>query len=785
MSSNDKETPGMSRRTFLKWSAAGAAAVPFMLYSNPFLELAFAQGGAAGELVIPTASTLDCGGRCLNKVHLVDGVITRISTRTTSELNPDMPVMKGCVRGRGYRKYQYHPDRLKYPMKRVGKRGEGKWARISWDEAIEIIARKTQEITEKYGPDSRFVTVGTGTTGGATVYANLAKRLFNCHGGFLDYYHSVSMGNTAAATMFTYGVSNTGNSMDSVLHSKLIILWGHNPTETIFGHSNYYLNLAKERGCKIIAVDPRYSDSAISYADEWIPLLPNTDSALMDAMAYVIVTENLHDKEFLDKYCLGFDEDHMPEGVPEGESYLTYLMGVKDGVKKTPEWAEGICKVKANTIRQLAREYASAKPAAILSGWGPQRHSSGERTSRGSAMLCCITGNVGKLGGWAGGYGGVSRPFQTTMPSGKNPIKHKINIMQWTDAIEDYTRVSQAEGLVDGEKLNVPIKMLVSIAGNYVMGQNPDLNATRKLLEDESKVEFFLASDLLMTQTCNYADIVLPSTTFFEGWDLASTWNSGAYFILSQKVVQPMFEARHPYDWLTDVAKKLGVEKEFTEGRTQEEWVRFMLDETRKKYPDVPEWEAMKKQGIYYFKYPTMVTFKKQIDDLEANPFPTPSGKIELFSKRLYDRNDPQVPAVAKYVPAWEGPADPLAEKYPFQVIGWKNKQRDNSSFFTHPWLTQVARQVMWINPLDADKKGIRHGDVVRVFNDRGAIVITAEVTERIIPGVLAVPSGGWYNPGPDGVDKSGCLNVLTTMRKTPLAHGNAHHSCLVDIKKA
>ncbi|MDR2503265.1 MAG: molybdopterin-dependent oxidoreductase [Deltaproteobacteria bacterium] len=784
MNLNNGKILDRSRRAFLKWSAAGAAATPFILYGRPFLGLASAQE-AAGELIIPTASTLDCGGRCLNKVHLVDGVITRISTRSAAELNPAMPVMKGCVRGRGYRKYQYHPDRLKYPMKRAGKRGEGKFVRISWDEAIEIIARKTKEITEKYGPDSRFVTVGTGVTGGSTVYANLVKRLFNCHGGSLEYYHSVSMGNTAAATMFTYGASNTGNSMDSLLHSKLILLWGHNPTETIFGHSNFYLNQARERGCKIIAVDPRYSDSAISYADEWIPLLPNTDSALMDAMAHVIVTENLHDKAFLDKYCLGFDEEHMPEGIPAGESYLSYLMGVKDGTEKTPEWAEGICKVQANVIRRLAREYAMTKPAALLSGWGPQRHSGGERASRGSAMLCCLTGNVGRLGGWAGGYGGVARPFQNGMPMGKNPIPHKINIMQWTDAIEDYARVSPAEGLLDAEKLNAPIKMLVSVSGNYVMGQNPDLNATKKLLEDESKVEFFLACDLLMTQTCQFADVVLPSTTSFEGWDLASTWNSGAYFILSQKVAQPMFEARHPYDWLADVAKKLGVEQEFTEGRTQEEWVRFLLDETRKKHPDVPEWEVMKKQGIYYFKYDPFVAFKKQIDDPGANPFPTPSGKIELFSKRLYDRSDPQVPAVACYVPAWEGPADPLAAKYPFQVIGWKNKHRDNSSFFNHPWLKQVAPQCMWINPLDADKKGIKQGDLVRVFNDRGALMIRAEITGRIIPGVLAIPTGAWYNPGKDGVDMNGCLNVLTTMRKTPLAHGNAHHSCLVDIKKA
>ncbi len=784
MSASEKKPFRISRRSFLKWSAAGAAAVPFMLYGDPLLCFAAAPGGGT-ERIIPTASNLDCGGRCLNKAHVLDGVVTRISTRTAAELNPDMPVMKGCVRGRGYRKYLYHPDRLKYPMKRVGKRGEGKFERISWDEAIDIIARRTREIGDKYGPDSRFVTVGTAGTGGAFTYSDLAKRLLNCAGGYLPYYHSVSMGNTLAATTFTYGTGNSGSSMDTLLHSRLIILWGHNPTETIFGHTNHYLKQAKENGCKIIAVDPRYSDSAIAYADQWIPVLPNTDGALMDAMAYVIVSENLHDKNFLDTCCLGFDEEHMPEGVPGDESYLSYLTGKKDGVVKTPEWAEGICKVPANVIRQFAREYAGTKPAVILSGWGPQRHSSGERTSRASAMLCCLTGNVGRLGGWAGGYGGVGRPFPARVPAGKNRIPHSINIMQWTDAVEDYTRVSPKEGLVGGEKLNAPIKMIMSVGGNYLMGQNPDLNRTRKLLEDESKVEFIVACDVLMTPTCNFADIVLPSVTFFEGWDLAVTWNCGAYFALSQKVAEPLFEARHPYEWMTAVAKKLGVEQAFTEGRSQEEWIRYLLDATRKQHPTVPDWETMKKQVIHYFTYPTpVVTFQKQIEDPANNKFPTPSGKVELFSRRLYDRGDPQVPGAAHYVPAWEGPEDPLAQKYPFQVIGWKNKQRDNSTFFTHPWLTQVASQVMWINPLDAAKKGVKQGDTVRVFNDRGALLIKAEVTPRIMPGVLSIPSGAWYRPGPDGTDLNGCLNVITTMRKTPMAHGNAHHSCLADIAR-
>lgn len=772
----------ITRRAFLTWAAMGSAAAYLQLHGGSLVSSAFAAP-QTGELIIPTASNFDCGGKCLNKAHVLDGVITRISTRTNDELNPTMPVMKGCVRGRSYRKFQYHPDRLKYPMKRVGKRGDGKFERISWDEAIDIIARRTAEITEKYGPDSRFMAYGTGTSMGSFNLTNLGKRFLNATGGFLDNYHNISMGNINAATMYTYGTANSGSTMDTLAHSKLIILWGHNPVETHFGHTNHYLKQAKENGCKFIVIDPRYSDSVITYADEWIPILPGTDNALMDAMAYVIVTENLHDRAFLDKYCLGFDGEHMPEGVPAEESYLAFLMGEKDGVVKTPEWAEKICKVKANVIWKLAVEYASAKPAALLSGWGMGRQSSGERATRGSAMLCCMTGNVGKLGGWAGAYGGIARPQSVRVPILKNSVPQTININQWLDLIEDYNMVKPEGGLKGADKLRAPIKMLLSISGNYTMCMNADINRARRLLEDDRNVEFIVASDLFMTPTCQYADIVLPSTSFFESWDLSFTFNCGAYFILTQKVVEPMFEARHPYEWMVAVCRKLGVEDTFSEGRTQKEWVMHLLDETRKADSTVPSWEQMQKQGIHYFQYqPLNVAFKKQIEQPESNRFQTPSGKIELCSKRLYELHDPEVPATAHYVPAWEGPEDKLTAKFPYQIIGWRNKNRDNSTFYNHPWLQQVSKQVMWIHPHDAAEKGIKQGDRVRVFNDRGALFIEAHITERIMPGVLAIPTGAWYSPDKDGTDKNGCLNVLTPSRQTPLAKGNAHQTCLADI---
>lgn len=779
----------MPRRSFLKWS--GAVTAPLILgvgATKNLTEKAIAEGQTVaqkGEEIIPTCSSFDCGGKCVIKAHVKDGVITRISTRTDDELHPKDPMMKACVRGRGYRKYQYHPDRLKYPMKRVGKRGEGKFERITWDEAIDTIAKEMTRITEKYGPASRFVHAGSAGTGGNFYSAAVAQRLLGLTGGYLGYYHSYSLGNTVAATPYTYGEHNSGSSLDSLENTKLVILWGHNPTETIFGNTNYYYQKLKKNGTKFIVVDPRYSDTAVAYADEWIPLLPTTDNALMDAMAYVIVTENLHDKAFLDKYCLGFDEQHMPEGVPANESLTSYLLGKKDGVPKTPEWAEQICKVPANKIRQLAREYAMAKPAALIQGWGPQRHACGERTARGGAMLASITGNVGKLGGWASGYGGINRKFLYGLPS-ENPVKAQISIMNWVDAVEDASKITPEDGLKEVDKLDTNIKLIFNMGGNSLAAMHPNINRSVKALMDESKVELIVTCDVIMTSSARYSDILLPATTFFEQWNVGESWASGDWEVLSQKIVEPYFESRTEYDWAADVAKKLGVGDKFTEGRDQRGWIEHLFDVTRKDEPETPTFEEMKKIHVYDWKYDgPRVKFKDQIEHPETNKFKTPSGKIEIFSKALYDMKNEEIPALGNYVPSWEGPEDQLTEKYPLQLIGWKLKNRANSNHFTNPWLTEVAKQEMWINPHDASKRNLKTGDRVKVFNDRGATMIDVKVTPRIIPGVIAIPTGAWYNPDKDGVDQNGCSNVLTTDRKTALAHGNAHHTCLVEVTKA
>ncbi len=740
-----------------------------------------------GVEVIPTSGSNNCGGRCVIKAHVKDDVIIRLSTDEGSEDEGSTTLARACVRGRSYRKTFFHPDRLKYPMKRVGKRGEGKFERITWEEAIETIASETKRVKEQYGPASRYVHYATGVS--AAIRGNtLANRLLALDGGYLGYYNTYSTAQTSNATPYTYGTGSTGNTPDDYVNSKLIILWGHNPAETIFGTSMYPLRKAKEAGVKIIAVDPRYSDTAIGMADEWIPVLPGTDNAMMDAMAYVMITEDLHDQEFLDKYAIGFDAEHMPEGIDGKESYKSYILGEKDGIEKTPEWAEKITKVPAKTIKKLAREYATTKPAALIQGWGPQRSAYGEQIVRGATILATMTGNVGISGGCASGAGYASRISIPGVPVPKNPFEGSIPVFLWTDAIVRGSEMTAKDGVRGVDKLPSNIKLIFNLAGNALINQHSDCNKTAEILADESLVEFIVVSDIFMTPSAKFADILLPGDTVFERNNITKPWGYGDFALYANKVVEPPFECKFEYEWLKEVAAKLGIRDEFTDGNeTNEDWTRWVVEETRKKHFDFPTFEEFKKSGMHRFKFDEpLIAFKKQIEDPENNPFHTPSGKIEIFSKRLWDMNAPEeIPAIPKYISSWEGPEDPLKEKYPLQCIGHHTKRRCHSTHDNNPWGEEVEQQTVWMNPIDADVRGIKDGVLVKAFNDRGTVEIPAKVTNKVMPGVTSISQGAWWTPNKRGVDTRGCINTLTTHKPSPLAKGNPQHTNLIQVEKA
>lgn len=798
MSTNRKLT-SLSRRTFLKISAFTGGALALAGCTPKALEEKTVANKEAletvepviaieeGVKIVPTSGSNNCGGRCVVKAHVKDDVIIRLSTDEGTEEEGCTTLARACVRGRAYRQTFLHPDRLKYPMKRVGKRGEGKFERISWEEAVETIASETTRIKEQYGPASRYVIYATGVS--ATIRGNmLANRLLALDGGSLGYHNSYSTAATATATPYTYGTGTSGNTPDDWINSKLIILWGHNPAETVFGTTMYPLRKAKDAGARIIAVDPRYSDTAISLADEWIPILPGTDNAMMDAMAYVMVTEGLHDQEFLDKYALGFDAEHMPEGIDGKESYKSYLLGEKDGIEKTPEWAEKITKVPSQTIIKLAREYATTKPAALVQGWGPQRNAYGEQIVRGATVLATMTGNVGINGGWASGSAYNSRIKVPSVPVPKNPFEGSIPVFMWTDAIVRGSEMTAKDGVKGVDKLPSNIKMIFNLAGNTLINQHSDCNKTAEILQDESLVEFIVVSDLFMTPSAKFADILLPGDTMFERDNITTPWTNGDFVLYANKVIEPPFECRFEYEWLKEVAEKLGLRDEFTEGNeTNEDWTRWIVEKLQETYSDFPTFDEFRSTGMHRFKFDEpFVAFKKQIEDLANNPFPTPSGKIEIFSERLWDMKDPEeIPAIPKYISSWEGPEDPLTEKYPLQCIGHHTKRRCHSTHDSNPWGEEVEQQTIWINKMDADARGIKEGDVVRAFNDRGIVQIPAKVTNKVMPGVTSISQGAWWTPNEKGVDTRGSINTLTTHRPTPLAKGNPQHTNLIQVEKA
>ncbi len=739
---------------------------------------------ANGCRVIHTMGRNNCGGRCIIHAHVRDGKIEKLTTDSREAAGDCVP-LTACVRGMNYHKTFLGRDRLRYPMKRVGQRGEGKFERITWEEATDTIAREWVRIRDTYGVGSRYVNYATGISAMISG-GGLAKRLLKLDGGYLDYYNSYSTACITQSTNLMYGTAETGNNLSDWLNSNLIILWGHNPVETKFDcETMYYLRKARDKGIPIIVVDPRRNDTALALGAEWVPLKPATDAALMDAMAYVIVEQGLQDQDFLDRCCVGFDKAHMPAGVDPSECYLSYLTGEKDGIPKTPEWAAPITGVSAEAIRSLAIRYATAKPAALIQGFGAQRHAYGEQSARGGILLACMTGNVGVSGGWACGSGRCTRHAFPGMPNVPNPYSMSIPSYLWTEAILRGHELTALDGVTGGEQLQSDIKMMVNLAGNCLINQHGDINRTKEILADTSKCEFILCSDLFMTASAKFADILLPGVSFFEGENIVVPWQYGDFLGFTNQVIEPLYEGRFEYDWLSEVAEKIGLGPQFTEGRTLGQWLEYCYNDLRKKEPELPEYTVFKEAGIYrYQNNPDVIAFQKQRRAPDKNPFPTPSGKVEIFSEKIYRTAFRDfMPAIPRYVDPPEGPNDPLTEKYPLQLIGWHTKRRCHSIHDNNPGMHKLDPQCLWMHPDDAAKRIIADGQEVLVWNDRGRMRIPVKLTDRVMAGVVALSQGAWYDPDPDGTDRGGCINVLTSLRPTPYARGNGQHTNLVEVK--
>ena len=733
--------------------------------------------------IVHTTGLNNCGGRCVIHAHVKDGKILRLTTDDREHAGDGVPLC-ACAKGLNYHRTLLGGDRLLWPMKRVGERGEGRFERISWDEALDTIAREWTRIRDTYGPGSRYVNYATGISG-LLSGSGLAKRLLSLDGGYLGYYNSYSSACISQATQLMYGTKETGNSLEDWLNSRLIVLWGHNPAETHFDSATMHmLRKAREKGIPIVVVDPRKNDTVLALDAEWIPIRPATDSAMMDAMAYVIVEQGLQDQAFLDRCCIGFDRAHMPEGVDPGQCYLDYLTGRQDGVARTPEWAEAITGVPASVIRNLAVRYATARPAALVQGYGPQRHVCGEQIARGGILLACMTGNVGVSGGWASGSADCTRHQLPDFPCPANPYGMRIPSFLWTEAVLRGHELTALDGVTGGEQLQSDIKMIVNLAGNCLINQHGDINRTARILRDSSRCEFILCSDLFMTASAKFADILLPGVSVFENENITMPWKYGDFLGYTNRAIEPLGECRFEYDWLAELAGRLGLGAAFTEGRSSVEWLEYLYEELRRTETELPPFEQFRQAGIHrYRNNPTVIAFRDEVRDPEAHPFPTPSGKIELFSEKVYRTQYRSFfPAIPRYVEPEEGPADPLTARYPLQLIGWHTKRRCHSIHDNNAALHRLDPQRLWIHPDDAARRGVGEGDAVLIWNDRGRVSVPAHLTDRIMPGVVALSQGAWYRPDPDGIDRAGSINVLTSLRTTAYARGNTQHTILVEV---
>lgn len=845
---------GPTRRTFLKWSAVtgGAAALVSTVSDLGMPGSAPAAGAAEGmpdaDRTVWSACTVNCGSRCPLRLQVKDGTVVRVLPDNTGDDELGSQRVLACVRGRSIRHRIYNPDRLKRPMKRKPgtRRGEEQWEEISWDQALDEITDKMKEIKARYGNEAFYINYGTGVLGSTLACswppdATPFARLMNTWGGYLDHYSDYSTTEITQAYPYFYGSWVNGNSFDDAANAQLQVMFGNNPLETRMsggGQLAVTQMTKKKHGVRTIVIDPRYSETAAVLGDDWVPLRPGTDAALVAGMIHVMVSEDLQDQDFLDRYCVGFDEHTLPDGAPANSSYRAYLEGRgPDGVEKSPEWAAGITGVPAQRIRQLAREIATAKPCAITQGWGPQRHANGENNARAIFLLACVIGSVGIPGGGTGAREGAQglpfvKPFNTGIPNPSNKI---ISVFSWLDAIDhgpemDTFNAGVCEKVAPGvrankvpvdehgeptnTRLDVPIKMVWQYGGNSIVNQTGDNNRSVEILQDDSKCELIVVCDIQYTVSARYADYILPGTSTAEEFDIHPGENAGpmAYGIVSTQAIEPLYECRSIFDICTEMAKRLGTEPQFTEGKSREDWLRETIEATRANDPDLPDYDTWREMGIVRKNLGPTVSLAEFRQDPEANPLATPSGKIEVYSDRLAamaekwtfgvfrpELRGDRLTALPEHVDTWEGALEARAsEKYPFQVIGHHYKARTHSSYGNVDWLQEAHRQQVWISPPDAARRGIANGDEVFVYNERGTVRLEAKVTERIAPGVLSIPQGAWFDPRPRSevrppaqanpdvpVDTAGSVNTLTSLHPSPLAKGNAVHTTIADVVKA
>ncbi len=818
----------MKRRDFLKTTTlTGAAALAGggLLRARRAEAYAYAPHPTDDEMeTVVTSCAHNCGSRHVLVAHKKGDVIVRLSSDDGrfqkggfyGKDTRDEPQLRACLRGRSYRERIYSSERLLYPMMRVGERGSGRFRRVSWDSALDFVATKMQEIKEKYGSQAILDQAYAGSSYGVLHKSDqidgLQARLLGMFACRTSSWSVPSYQGTTTSSRWTFGTIEDGNEDDTFEHSRLIIMWGWNPAYTFHGGNTvYYMRRARQKGCKFVVIDPQYTDSAAVYDAWWIPIKPNTDAAMMAAMAHEIFSENLQDQSFIDQFTQGMDAGTMPEwarNAPNGgENFKDYILGKYDGQPKTPEWAEPICGVKAADIRKLARMYATTKPAALKACWGPGRNSYGEQYNRMAAALQAMTGNIGVLGGCAEGVGKAWHAEAVAYPyDGYSNIWFgSIKSDRWAHLVNNYPNVKREEiGLWprDDEFDGV----IPNIKGIFWQGSDwfNQLTNINKEIAAIKKLELVVCLDQTITPSGLFADVLLPICTHFERHDVALPWYKGHYYIHRPKVIEPLGESKTDFQVFTELAWRIGgerfgkaynprAERDYWEhpDATDEAYLKAWWEEgVMGRQGATMSWDEFKRHGIYKVKLDRPhVAFQDQIE--KGEPFPTPSGKIEILCGELAKIDDwtrtrygAHIPSIPKWIEPTESLNHPLRERFPFHLITPHPRQRTHSIFNNSKWLRETYEQDVTMNTADARRLGLKDGDTVEVWNDRGMVVVPLRTTERLMPGVLVIYEGAWLDMDQQQIDRAGNPNVLTADQPSP-AGAFVYNTILVAVRKS
>lgn len=678
------------------------------------------------------------------------------------------------------------------------RRGAEPFVEVSWSEALDIVAAEVGRVKTNFGNAAIFAgSYGWSSAGRFHHAQSQVHRFMNCVGGYVAHVGTYSLG--AARTLLPHIVADMDRLRGqhtpwAVMeqHTKLFIAFGGVPlrnTQVNSGGASQHevglwLRKLAAAGVALVNVSPVSSDLDAAPGVEWIAIRPNTDAAFMLGLAHTLVAEGLHDEAFLRSHAVGF------------ERFRAYLMGETDGQPKSADWAAGICDVPSAAIARLARRMA-ANRTLITSSWSLQRADHGEQPFWLTMTLAAMLGQIGLPGGGFGlGYGSVNAegshasPYSgPVLPQGANAVKTPIPVARIADMLLDPGGTYE----FDGKRCTYPDIHLVYWCGGNPFHHHQDLN---RLLRAWRKPDTIVIHEQFWTAAAKHADIVLPATTMLERDDIGSTGRD-RYMIAMKKAVDAPGEARDDFTIFAGLAERLGVRRAYTENRDAMVWLRYLYEASRERADqfdiELPGFDDFWASGVFEVPRPAkaQIMFEGFRADPAANPLPTPSGKLEIYSQRIASFQYDDCPGH----PAWFAPLEWLGDadrRYPLHLISSQPSTKLHSQY-DHGVVSRAnkiqGREPIVLHPADAAARGLGAGDIVRVFNDRGQCLAGVRLNDSVKRGVVTLSTGAWYDPLVPGeigtLDKHGNPNVLTLDRGTSrLTQGTSAHTCLVEVER-